>query len=163
MPLKKPFPSTIKARLNSALRTLIVNDRYLLDKNLHERTIVHKFATYLQIVFPSWHVDVEYNRNIADRKALSIPSDNNPYGEHIVSVFPDIIIHRRGSNEDNLLVIEAKKSTNQIQFLIDHDYQKLACYMQNFGDNNLGYKYGCHITFIMSQPQEKTPYKIEWI
>ncbi|XSG75721.1 hypothetical protein ACP8Y2_01720 [Herpetosiphon llansteffanensis] len=161
MTLKKPFRSTIKARLDAALQMLIVNDRYLLDENLHERTIVHKFATYLQFMFQSWHVDVEFNKDQLDSKTIHILEHNNPE-PHKRSVFPDIIVHRRGSNQ-NLLIIEAKKSTNSDHESSNYDRQKLACYMQNSGNNNLGYKYGCYIEFITKKPQVIKPYKIEWI
>ena len=49
----------IKRRIKSALSEVLNNDKYLLQKDIHERTIAHKLATYLQSKFKDYHVDVE--------------------------------------------------------------------------------------------------------
>ena len=54
------------------------------------------------------------------------------------TVYPDVIIHQRGSEEHNLLVIEAKKSGNSG----DGDRQKVRAYMRH-----LGYEYGLFLRF----------------
>ncbi len=80
-------------------------EKYLLGKNLNERTISHKFAEYLQRRFAGWNVDVEYNKNKDDIKEIK-------YIDGIKRVFPDIIIHKRGSR-NNLLIIEIKKNASE--------------------------------------------------
>lgn len=61
--------------------------------------------------FPDFDVDCEYNRDgVAPKKIGHLglyPDDDDTEAE---TVFPDIIVHRRGT-EQNYLVIEAKKST----------------------------------------------------
>ncbi|MCA0352401.1 MAG: hypothetical protein LCH85_10430 [Chloroflexi bacterium] len=147
-----PSKRIIEYRLDSALLHLIDTDRYLLDENLHERTIVHKFASYLQFMFRSWHVDVEYNNNMGDTKRL-----NNYLGKRR-PVFPDIIIHRRGNNDNNLLAIEAKALQNPSQKSIARDRIKLQGYKEQ-----LDYHYACFILFIVKNPLNPKPYQLKWI
>lgn len=91
----------IASLLCTAIRKVFENDLYLLEINAHERTICAHLAGYLKELFTNWHVDVEYNRSGVDPKKIGI-------GEVPESIFPDIIIHKRGS-KDNLLVLELKK------------------------------------------------------
>ena len=97
----------IKEKLKVSLGVLLKNDYFLLEKGVNERTITHKLAEYLQIQFPDWNVDCEYNRKGIKIKELK---NINECRKHIATnrVFPDIIVHRRNSNE-NLFVIEIKK------------------------------------------------------
>jgi hypothetical protein len=104
--------SEVVCRVYVALDHLLEKDGYLLETDANERCITHKFAEYLQLVFPGWDVDCEYNRDGHEPKRLprqtrTVRSDN----EHARTVFPDIIVHHR-ETRDNLLVIEAKKSSN---------------------------------------------------
>ncbi|WP_390547212.1 hypothetical protein, partial [Qipengyuania sp. MTN3-11] len=55
-------------------------------------------------------------------------------------VFPDIIAHQPGHDEQNLIVIEAKKSTNPLG--PDGDLAKLTQLKQQ-----LGYEYAAFIQF----------------
>ncbi len=48
-----------------------------------------------------------------------------------VTVFPDIIVHRRGRDGPNLLVVEAKKATSRRSS--DFDFVKLRAYRQQLG------------------------------
>lgn len=106
--LKKYSDEEIKEGLFVALDQLFKNDVFLLENNVHERSVSHKLAEYLQQFFPSYHVDCEYNRHGINTKIL--PRKCN--GKNKEKVFPDIVIHHRGY-DDNLLVIEIKpkKST----------------------------------------------------
>lgn len=74
-------------------------DGGLLVARAHERTVTHRVAVYLESHFPGWHIDCEYNR-----RGFGTDSKEDNEGER---VFPDIIVHHRGTSE-NLLVIEAK-------------------------------------------------------
>ncbi len=103
--------------LEKAKRTFLQNERTLLENNANERSITHKFAEHLQqILGTDWSVDCEYNRFGSDQKMIEeikyIPS----VGKHVATdeiksrtVYPDIIVHKRGEAGPNLLVIEAKK------------------------------------------------------
>ena len=95
--------------VKDALDELYKNDLYLISnenegyKYVSERGIVFRFGIYFDKLvnerFPEYNVDSEYNRNNGEKKIL--PNRRN-------GAFPDIIVHKRGSNTDNLLVIEFK-------------------------------------------------------
>lgn len=138
--LGDPKPHEIETRVMRAIQMLLRHDSFLLDKNVNERSITHKLAECLQREFCEWHVDCEYNRigktrirkalpglrkellETGNRKALpgsrkelrelrllkTVETDNAT-GD---TVFPDIIVHHRGDETDNLLVVEVKKSTS---------------------------------------------------
>ena len=69
------------------------------------------------------------------------------------AVYLDVIIHQRGSEDDNLLVIEAKKSGNSS----DGDHQKIRAYLQH-----LDYDYGLFVRFDTGQDFEDPGYSCEW-
>lgn len=99
-------------RVLSALEVLIDRERHLFEQGVNERSLTHKFACYLQQNFPDWNVDCEYNRDGHDPKELYLPELHpDPEDSDAQTVFPDVIVHRRGEHE-NLLVIEFKKNPN---------------------------------------------------
>jgi hypothetical protein len=103
----------VTTRLNRALREVEENDRYLLEFDLSERSIVSRVALYLQNEFPDFNVDVEYNRDGATPKRLGLPQGYANFNENgQVLVVPDVIVHRRGHDGPNILVLEVKKTTN---------------------------------------------------
>ena len=110
----------VEALIKSALDQLYRKDQYLIDNrpyrketngNHHvgERSIVFRLAHYMQNImdstpaFENYVLDCEYNRNGVHAKTL--PSF--PYG-----VYPDVIIHNRGNNDNNLLIMEVKTYWN---------------------------------------------------
>lgn len=101
--------------------------------------MTHKFTEALQRLFRSWHVDCEYNRDDEIPKRIELP----PNPEQ--TVYPDIIIHRRGPG-NNLPVIEGKPS-DASKSAIDYDKQKLKAYMSG----KLGYRYGLLLTFVIGE------------
>ncbi|KPD09241.1 hypothetical protein AM501_05240 [Aneurinibacillus migulanus] len=107
---------------------------YLLRFNVSERAIAHRLAVYLENEFPSWNIDCEYNRNIDQIKR--IPGE----GKTENAVFPDIIIHHRGT-QDNLLAIEIKKSNNN-NVANNEDVGRLESYKKS-----LFYRHAAYIIF----------------
>jgi hypothetical protein len=120
----------VKRRLNAAYNTLLKQDRELLELDVNERSLTHKLAEHLQAEFSHWNVDCEYNRDGDFPKRLSpkcvFTDDTDAH-----TVFPDIIIHHRNTT-DNLVVIEAKKSSTACvsadeaklkAFIAEHHYQ----------------------------------------
>ena len=91
--------------VEAALNELYCNDQYLLDHYVHERSIVFRFAHYLQKLLDEhkelldFNLDVEYNRNGYRPKRIPIRRNG---------ARPDLIVHKRGSNKSNLLMIEFK-------------------------------------------------------
>lgn len=173
-------------KIKLGLDFLIVDDKYLLENNLNERTITHKLAEYYQILFRNWDVDCEYNKNLNGPKKIIIDSKeflakmaklssisihqneemlrddiseedikdlegqlsdpkNIEYDEEFdtylflltienkvfkKTIYPDIIVHKRGTNE-NLIVIEVKKSNNKLAKSRYYDFLKLAVLVQS--------------------------------
>jgi len=138
---------------NRGLEKLLDVDKWLLTHNLNEPCISHRIAMHLTQRFNEYDVDCEYNGDIdrgGGRKRIHYIKEHldqlingTPItGEEIreVSVFPDIIIHKRGSNENNLCIIEVKKSTNTNDF--NFDRIKLQAYTSEHYGNNLNYQIG---------------------
>jgi hypothetical protein len=137
-----------------SLNLLRVNDKFLFQHNVNERSIAHKFAEYLSIHFSSYDVDCEYNSNVEankGKKYITFLKDKakelgllreRDLDDEIVyrNVFPDIIIHKRGSNKFNLLIIEMKKSSSKIN--CDYDIEKLKRYTSPDYENTLIYSFG---------------------
>ena len=117
-------------RLYSAYNVLLEKDGKLLELDANERSITHKLAEHLQAEFPGWNVDCEYNRNGELPKrlvgTLQDVSNGNTDGK---TVFPDVIVHKRDTT-DNLLVIEAKKNTTGDE---SSDLGKLKAYKAEHG------------------------------
>lgn len=136
---------SVKNKLREAYNLLLKNDGYLLEKDVNERSLTHKYAEYLKELFPGYNVDCEYNRDGLDPKKLiglkeKISSDDT----NGRTVYPDIIIHHRGT-KNNLVVIEAKKSKNK-----GNDIKKLLEYK-----NQLGYDYAFAVKFLVEEEFKK--------
>jgi hypothetical protein len=121
-----------------ALSDLLENDEYLLFRDVNERSITHRFAMYLQTYFEDWDVDCEYNRDGVDPKRLGhLGLNPGEADDQAQTVFPDVIVHRRGTNA-NFLVMEFKKSTNPADR--NADVRKLREYKAQ-----LGYQYALFV------------------
>lgn len=141
--------------LHRAYLELLKNDFTLLLFDVNERSITHRLAIYLEKYFPDYHVDCEYNRNGIGSRPKTLNSlayelkNISPEDTNAKTVYPDIIIHRRGIPE-GYVVIEAKKSNNSTDF----DQRKLRAYK-----TELGYKYAFSVIFpvINDYPTSSIP------
>ena len=129
----------VRPRLYAAYSAMVAQDVYLLEVDANERSITHKLAEHLQRELPGWNVDCEFNRNGDLPKRLrgadeSVSTDDTD-GR---TVYPDIIVHRRGS-DNNLMIIEAKKSTTAT---FAGDIEKLKAYKTEHG-----YKFAYAVIF----------------
>jgi len=141
--------STVKERLKAAVNKLYKDDHHLFVVNANERSITFRLGLYLQESFPESTVDCEYNRKEKISKSITLDGSDR-------RVFPDIIIHKRGNNEQNLLAIEAKSSkgnSKRVQEKRQRDQKKLLRYKQE-----LEYAYGVFIELPASGE-----YTIEWM
>ena len=123
----------IEERVCKALLRLFEKDSYLLKVDANERSITHRLGLYLQEVFPGWDVDCEYNRDGHETKHLTnlyadVESDQDTEER---DVLPDIIVHKRGT-ECNLLVVEVKKNTSS-ESADKRDSYKLCAFMKELG------------------------------
>lgn len=136
----------IRESIERAFLKVIKNDYQLLENNVNERSLTHKMAIYLGEEFPEYHIDCEYNRNGLDAKRLQewkrpIESDDIE-GK---TVYPDIIIHHRGTF-NNFIVIEAKKSSNNDET----DIKKLKAYKKD-----LDYQHAFFVKFPVGKDFSK--------
>jgi hypothetical protein len=124
-----PSSQELEDKVQKAIEQLLHRDRFLLERDVNERSISHKLASYLQDEFGNeWDVDCEYNRDHDIKKELTIrPEIVEADDTTATTVFPDIIVHRRGL-DDNLLVIEMKKTTNLQRRAKDFDLDKLRAF-----------------------------------
>ncbi len=93
-----------------ALQSLFSDEGFLLEADVAERAIAARLAAYLAPHFPKHQVDVEYNRHGLEPKVVHLPAHCRGGGEK--RIFPDVIVHQRGHDNENLLVIQIKKETN---------------------------------------------------
>ena len=131
----------LKNAIHSCLDKLYENDSYLImnsvdtePKHVSERSIVFRFGVYFENFvreqLSEYNLDSEYNRNKADIKLLPSWEDG---------CYPDIIVHKRGNNDNNLLVIEFKTWWNSDQ---SNDCQKIIEFCST---DTYQYKYGMTI------------------
>ena len=147
----------IKEKVIIALQCFYSNDAYLIEYQVAERALTHKLAEYLQKLFPDYNVDCEYNKvGNGDPKRIDLlmaaqqdcPQDCNKCAANKCVVFPDIIVHKRGRDE-NILVIEAKTAwSGQAQV---NDYKKLQALIDS-GE----YHYQLGVAFRFSENFEET-------
>lgn len=57
-------------KLITAIKVLFMRDRFLLENDIHERSIAHRLGMYLQPLFSEWDVDCEYNKKEINPKLL---------------------------------------------------------------------------------------------
>lgn len=108
--------------------------------NVSERSMCGELMKYLtkeinKTPFSSYHVDVEYNRNVGgELKTIKNAK------EIIIPITCDIILHSRGKNieQDNLIAIEVKKST-QSQKEKDKDRERLIALTKDTFDDIWSY------------------------
>jgi len=108
-------PNDIQDIILKALDKLFTCDFDLLSLDANERSITHKLAEHLTPHFNDFSVDCEYNRYESSTKQLvySCGLASTTTDTEGRTVFPDIIVHKRKSQNHNLLVIEVKKSSNR--------------------------------------------------
>src|SRR6266516_3123400 len=141
--VEQPTEEQVKEKIKIAIDRLLHLDARLFETDVNERSISHKFGSYLQEEFKGWNVDCEYNHDHNDPKILHLLKistlDVRPDDVQARTVYPDIIVHHRGK-KDNLLVIEIKKTSNLLSN--DFDLQKLEEYKRQ-----LGYIYALFLRF----------------
>ena len=143
--------------IKESLIDLYEHDNYLIwinrpkhrDRNRHqedhvgERAIVFRFGHYLQNRldldhdFRGYNLDCEYNRNGLRQKEV--------YGR---ATYPDMILHRRGSNNHNIMVIEFKGYWNNNR---EYDEKKI----RGFTNDNGEYKYSVGYTVLIGRRLDK--------
>lgn len=125
--------------IQNLLDEFVIEQNLLLQNDASEQAISHHLAIKFSQSFLSWNTDCEYNRSMDIVKRLIYAV--SPTGEACErNVVPDIIIHRRMTN-DNLLAVEIKKSTNRDSSF--KDLSKLIAFREQ-----LGYQHTLFIRFL---------------
>jgi len=164
----------IKEKTLVCIKKLEENEIEIIQNDINERTIAHKLAEYLQVEFNKYNVDIEYNRNLeigeyepkyallvkkgfeeAYQETKSNDEDIVDFMEQ-VTTYPDIIIHKRGNNENNILIIEIKKNNNKTKWEIDK--KKLEAFTREKNNEGYGYKLGMHLIVSINKPWTKPIY-----
>lgn len=149
----------VRERLGDALQEAVETDRHLFENNVGERTIAARLAMYLQKRFPEHAVDADYNRDGGDPKRLiGLPEKcaryRNEDGRSLA--IPDVIVHERGREGPNLLVLELKKTTNRDQG--DCDRLRLRAFLDQYG-----YHYGALILCETRDGHDPAIAILEWL
>ena len=115
-----------------------------------KRSIIFWFGVYFYKLlknseFKDYDLDFEYNRNFDDVKRT----------KHFVhGTFPDIILHKRGSKNNNLLIIEFKTSLNNKEENESRDIMKL----RDFINPNGKYRYKQALFVILERDKASIKY-----
>lgn len=137
--MSNPSEAVIHSAPNAALDSLFTHDKHLLSADANERSLSHMLAIHLLSHFPNYQVDCEYNRDGFDAKKLMLAERPAKDDEvEAVTIFPDIIVHKRGENSQNILVIEMKKASSTVNN--DYDIRKLKAFK-----SELRYLFAAHI------------------
>jgi hypothetical protein len=141
--------------LNSGISTLLNKESENFKRGLNELNISTHLGIYLTSLFSDYDVDNEYNGDIDkpnDRKALDIAKNRileigrKTNSKDNYKISPEIIIHKRGSNKSNLVVIEIKKDTHH-QSDKNYDLIKLKHLTIDYSGNHYNYRLGVAIVF----------------
>ncbi|MEQ3307324.1 hypothetical protein AAA294_07490 [Fusobacterium varium] len=144
-------------KLKICVEKLKKKDIYLIKNDGSERAIAHRLALYMEDEFSEYDVDCEYNINIehhSGRKKIYLleeevkkyKSKHKVIEDKEVSILPDIIVHRRGENSKNILIIEIKKDTSTIDD--EYDTFKLKKFTDVYDEDSLFYKLGCALKIL---------------
>lgn len=127
--------------IKKSLDDLYQNDQDLLKRKVAERDLTGLFAHYFRnnmkdTAIAEYNVDCEYNRDGYGMKKIDG-----------TLVYPDFILHKRGTNESNLLIIEFKTWWNSDNC---EDIEKLKAMMSEW--YRYQYQYGYSI--ILNQERD---------
>lgn len=139
-----------------ALERFHNEDQFLLDKDLCERCVMHKLAEKMTMLFPEYDVDCEYNKKTLEgtqKKLVMIRGRDTDDRERTHFSSPDIIVHKRGNDDNDLLVIEmkVKKRAKAI------DLEKLTGLTEpeRQGRNYFPYQLGMFLQVNLQQGEDK--------
>ena len=131
----------IKQIIEDSCTKLLLNEPELFNQenDINERTVSSSLSNILNDAFPGHNASAEYNR-MTDENGIQIPKriHLDPDDPNPTLVYPDIIVHRHGDGNHNLLIIEIKmtwKSEGK-----ESDIEKLNSYIIE-----LGYSFGLYL------------------
>ena len=178
--LREILDLAVKAFNNSADIELLMDEKSD-DGESHgsvgERAIAHRLAVHLELVLQSRGyprndvviaTDCEYNRhrgaikrqhikadlkNRVEAANRRLQEDPNQEGWYFFSVYPDVIVHERGDDRNNLIVVEMKRASNSVAD--DYDYLKLQLFTGQGYEYGYGYCLGASVVALDQDEPEK--------
>lgn len=136
--------------VNKTLDKLYDNEKFLFENDSSERNLVFHFSRYFineiegtELV--KYDVDCEYNRNILSERKFKEIIYNYDGKKH--KIYPDFILHKRGSNDYNKLAIEFKKHSNRREESKEKDLFKLKVLTDQSINSEFRYELGLFIVF----------------
>jgi hypothetical protein len=137
----------VKEKVLRAFRQFMSKDSYLLMAEANERSLTHRLAIYIEQEFPDYDVDCEFQKNGTNTKKLERFS--NPEAVRTGTVYPDIIVHHRGT-DDNFIVIESKPSSMEEPCKKSSDCNCDHCKLWAY-QSELGYRHAFYVVFPVRQ------------
>lgn len=140
--------------VRTCLNKLYKNDRLLFERNdgngVCERSLVFRFAYYLQNEIDDYYVDCDFNSSFEGFMGPNGIIGRDRHGKPIQNIdgtvtkrFVDIIVHRRSRERDSdFIVFEFKKWTNGHREDYEKDRNNLRVMTTRYG-----YRFGFHIIF----------------
>ena len=161
--------SKIIQKVNRSIRQLLKNEQANLKRNISERNLSSHLAFYLKRRFNEFDIDPEYNGSIdyktnykkgleiAEDKIKRIKKEKND--NNFYRITPDIIIHKRCIDEENLVVIEVKKDVSKANEK-EYDFIILEELTRDHLGNRYNYKLG--IALELDTGENTGDYKIRY-
>jgi hypothetical protein len=144
----------IEGIVTEALAQLYAQNLQILRLDVAERTICAQLAGILQQWFTKHAVHTEYNRHGVEPKDIELPDTQGVLTRNRVN--PDIIVHQPGHDDENILVIEVKKSTNAVAD--DADLAKLAQIKRQ-----IAYRYALFLRLSTGPDADERGVRVVWV
>lgn len=136
-----------------ALREIYRNDYFLVEEKCHELSIVgafyryfrNEYDDYFKSNFPDVSIDMEYSK--MGEELCAKPAPSNKGGKQHMRI--DFVVHKRKSQEQNLLAIEFKLEGRTKE--IDWDYEKLKAITVKVDDEKQVRKYELGISITLKK------------
>lgn len=139
--------------VNRTLDKLYHNEKVLFMTNSSERNLVFHFTRYFceeikETIFSQYDVDCEYNRNaMSNRDVKEVLIEGNTKKSII---YPDFILHKRRTNDFNILAIEFKKYSNSREKVCKRDKEKLKA----LTSVNAGFRYRLGLFIVFGKERD---------
>ena len=134
-----------KEIIEYGLTQFYTNDKILIDNGVSERSAFFRIGYYMADkikqypLFKNISIDCEYNRNLKSSKSM-YKQTLDGIKKKIKDAMPNLLMHERGKNENNLIIVEFEKSGSSAK---ENNEEKLF-YFTN-PENEYNYKFGFRI------------------
>lgn len=138
--------------VNDALQRLadatidLLHDEHLRYAAPGERAVAAELHVRLRERFPEHQVHNEYDRR--DRAVKDLSHPDTAGNMHEANVAPDLIVHRIGTQDHNLLVVEVKRHVNR-------NFTKDIWKLRGFTDQGGQYAYAVGVHLVVNIPASR--------